>query len=673
MREEAWTHLGKCSASERAPHLSTIAALLNDKDSNVREAALSFFGECSAWERAPHLSTIAVLLQDDNPSMREAALSFFGACSALELARSASCLPELVQLLEDRQQPAVRDAALLILQRDPALFRQALETCSGDDARHAFADRQLVNNRTMLHILAMATDGPSAPWRAATCGMLAPWTSSKLVDDAGRNAFDVGMASPSLPVKQFFERFGTFLGRYRLNPGLHEHTSATSVVKFASDVADSNQCVALKFIKSEQHFLHELEARAAAKNNLDEIVSRVYGWHHPRGWNPPAVRELPTSLSDGARDETTTDSDEYPFVLVLERCDVSAHAYVSQQRIAGFEADKVVDLMQPVAKRVSELHEEGLAHLDLKLRNVLLRLEMGGFEVLLCDMDAALRIGEKRSNEHKIGSSAYFAPEVMRWSIACDGSLNATTEMDVWAFGAVLFELCAGRHLFAQDISDNEILRPADKTRLCTWNGIDDTELAEVFWRGANSCSDQRRRDAKHLIRWCLQGDPARRPTFDEVLAHPFLSARIDAAAVAEGLLHQTDKSLGVQYSIHPADGRQGGDVRVEVQRELASLQALIGDSLVVESNAHRGCGRVRYHAFLSHNQIEASGDVALLCRELEAFGLQPWRDMSQLDITEEAMKQGVFDSDVFILVLTNSVLSRKFCQKELSWALAFG
>jgi hypothetical protein len=172
-----------------------------------------------------------------------------------------------------------------------------------------------------------------------------------------------------------------------------------------------------------------------------------------------------------------------------------------------------------------------------------------------------------------------------------------------------------------------------------------------------------------------LQGDPARRPSFDEVLSHPFLFAATDAAvaaAVADGLQPQKDESLGVQYWTRPVDGQQGGAVRVEVQGEFASLHALIGDSLVVESNAHRGCGRMRYHTFLSHNQIEASGDVALLCRELEALGLNPWRDMNQRDLTEEGMKQGVFDSDIFVLVLTNSVLSRKFCLKELSWALAF-
>ena len=54
-------------------------------------------------------------------------------------------------------------------------------------------------------------------------------------------------------------------------------------------------------------------------------------------------------------------------------------------------------------------------------------------------------------------------------------------------------------------------------------------------------------------------------------------------------------------------------------------------------------------------------------------MGVHGWRDMNQENLTEEGMRQGVYDSDVFVLFLTNSVLSRKFCQKELSWAITFG
>ena len=41
---------------------------------------------------------------------------------------------------------------------------------------------------------------------------------------------------------------------------------------------------------------------------------------------------------------------------------------------------------------------------------------------------------------------------------------------------------------------------------------------------------------------------------------------------------------------------------------------------------------------------------------------------MNAEDLTEEGMRQGVFDSDIFLLFLTNSVLSRTFCLKEITW-----
>ena len=45
---------------------------------------------------------------------------------------------------------------------------------------------------------------------------------------------------------------------------------------------------------------------------------------------------------------------------------------------------------------------------------------------------------------------------------------------------------------------------------------------------------------------------------------------------------------------------------------------------------------------------------------------------MNQDDLTEAGMRQGVYDSDLFVFMLTNSVLSRAFCLKEITWALEF-
>jgi len=105
----------------------------------------------------------------------------------------------------------------------------------------------------------------------------------------------------------------------------------------------------------------------------------------------------------------------------------------------------------------------------------------------------------------------------------------------------------------------------------------------------------------------------------------------------------------------------------VEVQN--LSLQSRIGKLLKVTDHSS---WRMRYHAFVSHAQLEASGDVGTVFLLAESLGLHGWRDMNQPDLTAQGMMQGVFDSDVFILFLTSSVLSRKYCQMELGWAIAF-
>ena len=73
---------------------------------------------------------------------------------------------------------------------------------------------------------------------------------------------------------------------------------------------------------------------------------------------------------------------------------------------------------------------------------------------------------------------------------------------------------------------------------------------------------------------------------------------------------------------------------------------------------------------FISHVQSEASGDVGTLYFFASQLGVHCWRDMNTSELTESAMRQGVADSDVFVLFLTNSALSRMYCLKEISWAL---
>ena len=59
---------------------------------------------------------------------------------------------------------------------------------------------------------------------------------------------------------------------------------------------------------------------------------------------------------------------------------------------------------------------------------------------------------------------------------------------------------------------------PSSLSKLLAWHTITDAELAEVFPHAPQSVCLA----TKHLLRWCLKGDPLERPSMEEVLAHPF-------------------------------------------------------------------------------------------------------------------------------------------------------
>jgi eukaryotic-like serine/threonine-protein kinase len=86
---------------------------------------------------------------------------------------------------------------------------------------------------------------------------------------------------------------------------------------------------------------------------------------------------------------------------------------------------------------LGHLHDRGLAHLDVKPGNVVLR---DGRPVLI-DLGLARPLGEAPEGRHRRGSPPWMAPEQVRRQPASPG-------MDLFALGAVLFELATGEPAF---------------------------------------------------------------------------------------------------------------------------------------------------------------------------------------------------------------------------------
>eukprot|EP01043_Picozoa_sp_COSAG02_P022755 COSAG02_NODE_1192_length_13974_cov_16.770378_2_plen_861_part_00 len=441
-------------------------------------------------------------------------------------------------------------------------------------------------------------------------GQLLACAKPRSVDSHTHIMLDVAKSSQQPGVREWAVSFGAFLGRYHIDSGPPVHRSATCEVRFATDCRTSGR-VALKLMTNQHQFEAEITGRRVTDGSTlsAEIVCAVIGWHTPNDCMIENRQETSSVFF-----VVPSAKSSYEYVLVMSCGERSLHDACAKERIAGIRLRDIKDAARCVASCLRELHANAVCHGDLKQRNVLRFND----KWILCDMDAASSfqqpIGDKTS-------TAYCPPELARAKFA-EGRATiqcADPSFDVWSFGVILFELCSGQTLFTQDIANDELIDDCDKARLCAWLTISDDKLAPVLSSSAvewdNVDPQQTVSDAKNLIRWCLNGDPTARPTVTEVLSHRFLCIS------------------GPAPSPRP----------------------------------------MRYHAFMSHAQADASGTVGTLFLEYEKLGLHNWIDMKQALLTLEGMRQGVRDSQVFLLVLSEHVLGSWFCQQELRCAIDLG
>jgi serine/threonine-protein kinase len=137
------------------------------------------------------------------------------------------------------------------------------------------------------------------------------------------------------------------------------------------------------------------------------------------------------------------------------------------QRLARLPLAEMVDIVRQLADALEVVHDAGLVHRDIKPSNIVLVKDEGQMRVKLLDFGVAKRTdGKGRTLPGMLlGTPFYMAPE------QCRGQLSIDRRADVYALGAMLFQMATGRPPFngnsvAEVLESHLLHTPPPLTRL---------------------------------------------------------------------------------------------------------------------------------------------------------------------------------------------------------------
>jgi len=186
--------------------------------------------------------------------------------------------------------------------------------------------------------------------------------------------------------------------------------------------------------------------------------------------------------------------------MVTEYCAGGSVATLMKPTAPGGLQEKwIIPILREVAVAIHWVHKQGIIHRDIKCANVLIT-EVGG--VQLCDFGVAAMVETKFDKRTTfIGTLNWMAPELF------DQNAKYGTEVDIWAFGSMVYEIAAGQPPNVDARSNIRLPQFGEYLR---------EHLPRLT-------GDQYSEDLKSLVAFCLEDDPTRRPSIEQIQQHPYI------------------------------------------------------------------------------------------------------------------------------------------------------
>ncbi|KAF4611387.1 hypothetical protein G7Y89_g15626 [Cudoniella acicularis] len=185
--------------------------------------------------------------------------------------------------------------------------------------------------------------------------------------------------------------------------------------------------------------------------------------------------------------------------MITEYCGGGSIATLMKPTAPGGLQEKwIIPILREVAEAIKWVHQADIIHRDIKCANVLIT-EQGG--VQLCDFGVAGMIEHKLDKRSTIiGTPHWMAPELF------EAQPSYGKEVDIWAFGSLMFEVATGLPPNVANGISYERLGSHLKTHIPRLEG--------------GNFSD----GLRNIVAYCLEELPSSRPTIGQVQQHAYIA-----------------------------------------------------------------------------------------------------------------------------------------------------
>ncbi|XP_021913849.1 serine/threonine-protein kinase 17A-like isoform X2 [Zootermopsis nevadensis] len=195
----------------------------------------------------------------------------------------------------------------------------------------------------------------------------------------------------------------------------------------------------------------------------------------------------------------------------------------------GLEEQHVARVMRQILEGLCYLHDNNIAHLDLKPQNLLLTGAYPDCDIKLCDFGISRVIKSGVEVREILGTPDYVAPEVL-------GYEPISLATDIWSVGVLTYVLLSGYSPFAGNTKQETF---CNISQCCL-------SFPDELFDGVSSV-------AKDFIQATLVKDPSKRLTSHQCLEHPWLSEPCIVEKLSSSC--QADTELTISSS-SPASSR---------------------------------------------------------------------------------------------------------------------